>query len=125
MPLRATELLFNSDDFSCTNSNLYTCIPKSKTQAKLQITPKSIVSVDSLRMLSFPLFLSSLFTSSKVSMLEMERPAINFLAVKLWNFAERSAMLPRSARLGWSGLAQSGLSVETEEDLERSDMLSS
>merc|ERR1719278_1847998 len=75
-------------------------------------------------MLSFPLFLSSLLTSSKVSMLEMERPAINFLAVKLWNFAERSAMLPRSARLGWSGLAQSGLRVETEEDLERSDMLS-
>ena len=52
-------------------------------------------------------------------MLEMESPAISFLAVRLWNLAKRVAMLPRLAREGWSGPPQSGFRVEAEEDRDR------
>jgi len=64
------------------------------------------------------------FTSSKVSMLLIDNPAISFLAVRLWNFALRSAMDPRSLRLGWSG-AESGFRVDAEELLDMSDIFSS
>ena len=39
-------------------------------------------------------------TSIRVSMLPMEIPAISFLAVRLVNFALRSAIEPRSLRSG-------------------------
>ena len=77
--------------------------------------------MDSLRILSLPLFLSFLLTSSRVLMLEMESPAISFLAVRLWNLAKRLAMLPRSAREGWSGPPQSGFRVEAEEEQDGSE----
>ena len=50
-------------------------------------------------------------------MLDIDNPAISFLAVRLWNFALRSAIEPRSLRLGWSG-AESGLRVDAEELLD-------
>ena len=56
-------------------------------------------------------------------MLPVERPAIIFLAVRLWNFVLRSVMEPRSLRVGWSG-AESGFRVETEELGDKSDKVS-
>ena len=53
-------------------------------------------------------------------MLPVERPAIIFLAVRLWNFVLRSVMEPKSLRVGWSG-TESAFRVETEELGERSD----
>ena len=71
-------------------------------------------SVDCLRLI----FRAALFTSTRVSILVSDSPASSFLAVKLWNFPLRSAMEPRSLRLGWSGIVPTELEflkVETEE----------
>ena len=72
-------------------------------------------SVDCLRLI----LRAALLTSTRVSMLVSDSPAISFLAVKLWNFPLRSAMEPRSLRLGWSGIVPTELeffSVDTEEE---------
>ena len=71
-------------------------------------------SVDCLRWM----FRAALLTSTRVSMLVRDSPAISFRAVKLWNLPLRSAMEPRSLRLGWSGMVPTELeflNVEAEE----------
>ena len=71
-------------------------------------------SVDCLRLM----FRAAALTSTRVSMLVRDSPAISLRAVKLWNFPLRSAMEPRSLRLGWSGIVPAELeffSLQTEE----------
>lgn len=66
------------------------------------------------------MFWAALLTSTRVSMLVMDSPASIFRAVKLWNLLLRSAMEPRSLRLGWSGMVDTDwqwefFRVETED----------
>ena len=68
-------------------------------------------SVDCLRWI----LRAALLTSTRVSILVRDSPAISFLAVKLWNFPVRSAMEPRSLRLGWSGIVPTELQVSSVE----------